>query len=380
MIAIFLLACATHDPHAALRTSLAEVDQAPLADGWAPEATVLLDGSRLARTLTELARQELSHVPETLTPSVPLDVDVQIRPRVTLESLSVAATDACASCLLVSQRLSGDTAVRLENDTGAMERTLAWTAELQAIVALEVAREPSGDRVLRLAATQPDAWTVDLTLGAVPVPIAVTAGRYLQDSLRGALARPLPTVPVARIQRDGPVRVRGLRVSPSGDDLRVDLVFVAPPGGAVAEIAPRGDWTAVVPAATLLSVAQAAAAQLGTVDGVAVEPTALTLADDRFTLGVTGWKGRRRVELEIVGTVRVEHDQVALEADADLAGSSRHDPVLLLVRGRLLAAVGESLAAAVPATVEEGGLAVTIEGLEARDDTLVIWGAAASTP
>jgi hypothetical protein len=377
---LWLLGCP--HPEAPLAARLAQLDvldRAPLEPEWPAQATVVVSDSLVDRLVAEVAQSR--PIPE-IAIRPPLGFEIRARPRLGAPRVGLAASPRGPWCIDVAMGWQGHLGLSL----AGWSADVAWRSDVGATVAILGIPTPDG-LLVSLEPVAREAWTVDVALEGVPAPydriVSHAVERQLEIGVREA--GPLSAaIPLALVPLHGPVRLRGLRAW-AGEDLAIDLAFSTMSAGAVASVPDPGEGFAVVlPAATLLGLAQAALIRQGPTRAYQPEPTVLHLDGGRFELWLRVWKQGRRPrwrEYVLRGTIGFlpagglafhaeDVDEVAREN-----WSTAIDP---LIRGLVLRALESAADVQVPARYVQplGDKAVSFElvRIAAQDDVLTIWG------
>ena len=377
------------DPLAAQRAALIAAEAAELPPDWAPHATLVLGRTTVDTLIRSALNTELAAGAEPLVLGF-LGTQITITQQTEIESLAVGASSGCTSCLTAELELRGSNGLELSNETGSNTSALEWTASVHAVFELSVTETQRGKRVIALRLADADSWTVDLHLGSLPPGWAAFLANAVQAGIQDTVAKPdLPPIPVARLEEDGPVSLKGLRVRTApAEGIALDFAFGIATAGSVDSLPDPGDhWAVVAPSATLLGLMQAAALKQPTGDEkITPEIVALSLADDAFELTMRAWpkKGRAKPqELVVHGTLGLteagEFNIQATSAELVKGPGVLPNLAVLLFKNKIQDEVERSLSMTVPARVDEPGpgsrnIAVEVTGLEARGDTVKLLG------
>jgi hypothetical protein len=349
--ALAWLAC-TCRPDEAIHQALDEArtealaEPEALADGWHPDAVLHLSPSLTDRVLS----RSLAQVQE-IRRRVPLGAGVVVKPRLTVQRVTVDGAGRCPTCLVATASFAGT--VAYEAGILAGEVPLEATATVE--VELEAVREARGFEV---TAAPRSVRRVRLIGLALPQSLVARAEAELRAAVEQALVAGEP-VPVLTLRdRDLPVRLLGVRVAPEGRGVRLELRSAAVrPGRAPLKAAPSvADWTleASLQSAVWLGRREAFAAGPVAFDVVGV-PESLSVDGDAFSLGLRLWRTGDATsgwwrDYRATGRIGVAGGEVALRPDAlvEVAaspGAGRADPLGLAAQGRIRAAMTEALQA-----------------------------------
>ena len=183
---------------------------------------------------------------------------------------------------------------------------------------------------------------------------------------------------------DGLVRMRGLRTRYAGA-LDVDLGFSTLRTGVVKDQPDPGTGFAVVlPADTLLGIAQAAMIRTGPIQGYAPEPTALHVDDGKFELWMKIWKVAPREkwrEYVVRGAFGLENGVLSVQADdaVETGKEKWGSPLSPIIQAVVVDTLKKTLAVQAPGQYvhplgDVGDLKVTLTRVKADDDVLIAWG------
>ncbi|GEM_PF-4470462 len=310
-------------------------------------------------------------------PMIGLGVSLEARPELTVAR--VAPSAACGSCLEVNASFRVDSVAVLSNETGTMERATAWTASAVGLLELGVLEEEGGDTLLVARPRELDDWklSVEVEQEGAGTPLDLPLAKAVKTLVGERELRPFP---LARLQRDAAVQVRGVRVRGVEGGVVVDQSYAVPRAGVGEAVTAQG-WTVSVPAETLLGLAEAAVVSRGySAEGVAI-PRALKLHDGGFVLDVELWRagGRRPVEAQLSGPIELVDGQLRLSAEVDL-----QDPLSSLVGGRLVAEIERAAQLSAPAELARGvgslEVAARVTSVVADDDVLILEGTLGASP
>lgn len=377
------------DPLAADRKRLLVLEDEPLPEGWASEATVFVGEGLLASQLQAALDDASAEVARHPGFDTPLGV-ATVRPAARVSEVKVAPSSLCEACVEVTVAVDGMLQGSIAGPLGAMARELPFTASATSTLELAFVDVEEKRRVL-LRPVRNGQWAAAAEVMGLPPALNVALSDILRAQVEQLITSGLvPELPLLDVPREGPVRVRGVRARtvPLTDGehvVAVDLAFVALERGRVQAPLPAGDgFVVVIPFETLRGLARAAALRMAPRDGHVAEPLSVTIDGDRFTVDVRVWKIAPepvardfRAEGRIViedGVLKVASERVTPLGDAPLL-----DPLELLVRAAIGAGLEDGLQAIVPARQEEDlflgrKLAVEVTSVEGAAGALLVRG------
>jgi hypothetical protein len=369
-----LLACHRPplDPLAAQRVALSELLAEQPAPGWSPHATVSLSSELLNRALAVDISSGINQQMEPSERDV-LGMKVLIRPSSQVERFVVSSTDTCESCLEVSLTLVGKHDLDLTASSGTTTLSQGWTAEVRSIIHVAVRVNKRGKKVLTASLAAAEDWRVTLSLANLPDSWNMLLGTLLHNEVQRLVGRPdIPAIPVLKLEEDGPVPLRDLRVRTLGDGaVALDLnLGILASGGAVVTEGPATGWGVDMASDTVLGLMQAAALVAPIEeDPMAIFPMAVAVDAGQFELelrALSTKKEGRFKEFSITGELGVDDGVIRIEAtNAVLSGTSTKNPdiLTLLLKKKILQMVADALTLTVPAVHTEalGENAVTVE-------------------
>lgn len=363
-----------------VRVELLRLDGEPLPDGWAPQATVVVSETLLEELIARYAKAQ-GPLPDVVASAY--GVDVTATPVVKPPKIDLSPSDACPTCIRVDTAWEGAITLSFGLAIGTVGADIAWRSGVGATVTVEGAPKESGFQ-LQLLPFEPETWSTDLDVAGLPAPHDLALERTLASRVQGVIHEQLsePMV-LADVPQGGEVRLRGLRTKVD-KGLAVDLGFSTVQAGEVPVVPdPREGFAVVLPAKTLLGVAQAAVVRHGAVEGYLAEPTAFHVDGDRFSLELKIWKQARREKWRnflVDGQLKLERGQLSFVPDrvVQLDKQKWSSPMDPIVKKVALDALEKACAVSVPAkyvqTLGSEELVVELIAMEAKGDVLTLWG------
>lgn len=381
LLALALVGCAKSVvPEFEARRAAVLSPQTVIPRDWSPDAILTIDRAMLS----DIVRQAL-HSAGTFEKRIALGgANTFVRPALTIDRLDLAASPTCGACLRVDTDLSGDISWQIARASGSSD--LGGAMVFDAV--LDVER--SGDDFV-VTLTPRDVISADLQIGGRVIrQVRTFAEGSLQHWSREQIFEQAPPIRVTRFDA-GDLPLRAARVLPHGAGLRVDLLTRAAIIETVAlnSTTPSEGWSLVLSQQALLHVARVQAFEHGAVaHDVVAEPTALTLNDEGFELGLRLWRPVGRGwwrDLNITGTHALTTQGfrfTATEATevARSNGARLIDPLAALAEGRILTAVERAITTSLPGG-HEGQIAgapvnLDIETMQASGGTVRLGGSA----
>jgi hypothetical protein len=263
--------------------------------------------------------------------------------------------------------------IDLTNSTGTTTLSQGWSAEVRSVIHVGIEVNQRGKKVLMASLAEADDWAVTLRLANLPDTWNMVLGTLLHNEVQRLVGRPdIPAVPVLKLQDDGPVALRDLRVRTLGDGaVALDLNFaIGRWGETQVEAGPPEGWTVDVAADTLLGLMEAAALNAPEGDEpMAILPMGLELEENEFQLDIRALSKKREgqyKDFSVRGQLSLSGDgAITIEArEAVLSGTSTKNPDLLtlLLKKKILQTVAEALTMTAPAVYTEdlGNRRVTV--------------------
>ncbi len=373
------------DPFESYGKALNEVRQAALPEDWRPEAVLVLGDAMLQTAFSRAADMTLAELPDKLEVSF-MAATIRLFPRIHRTRSRIEATGACASCLVATIGVRGDTVLEISNPTGRMTRTLPWTGTLQAVYHLHTVQEVRGDVSIVAAPAEEDQWEVDLKFEKLDPAYATPLLDPVRDHLRRLVSSGKRfSIQLARIEDDSMLALRALRVRPVPGGIALDQAFMVVDPDHVEEALPDpGDgWAAWVPAGTLLALVKAAVYQAPPPEDGRLEPVALSLEDGRFVLDLNIHPNRwphKPILLRATGAIGINANNTLglVSLDARPVKERFANPLKVLLRARIKDQIDNALAASIPVSAERdmgpGSARVIITEVTCDDDRMVIRG------
>jgi hypothetical protein len=368
MLVLVLLGCGSVFRDYEVARDLALADPGPAPASWAPDAAVLLSAP-LVKDVVAAAAENAGTLKTSLDAGF-----VTLEPSLTVSRLDVAE-GACVRCLSLKVRLDGTLGWNAGFLAGESPLAVEGTIEAEPIVE----RTDAGWEV---RVSPRDVSDLSVELGAVKG--GVDPSSALRTWAGAAIVAYLPAFPLAEIGGTD-LPLRGVRVIPMGEAVRIDLLTASPVPAAVPTdtAIPAEGFLVELAVPSLLAVARADAFRQGpAVHGVVPEPTALHIGPDGFVLGLRLWHptaGAWWRDYVVHGEVRLRDGRLELaptsvEEAGHSHGAALADPLVALVEGALLKAIDGAIETTVPATATERiqgvRTRVTLEQIDAWDGVL----------
>lgn len=353
MILALILGCAgtLPDPLAQQRAALASLP-AP-AQGWAPQATLLVERAPLEHALQDTLNDLLARGLAPASTST-FGLTASLSPEAQVSEVHLAALSGCADCLQLSVGLTGRAVFALSNSTGSRSSELGFHGGLSGVLELSW----DGERVLARP-TGLDRWSATIAWDDLPAGFNQSASALFSETLRRQLLlTDLPPLPVVRLRGETPVPVTGVRVRPADGGIAVDFAFAVPTWGVATD--PQGPvqgWVLTVPEQTALGMARAIALGRPYDPNARATPefTSLHLDGSTFDLGIRAWptRGRNRPrDLRVTGSLGLdEHGDLTLHAERGAWLHRSGDPpdlAVLLFGGGLMDGLVAAMSGSLP--------------------------------
>lgn len=355
-LALFMLALLTGCPSGVLEEyeqakGAALTDPGPAPAHWNPDAVVSISDQLLDELLAEALRED-GALSEAVPIKGPLGVRGTVTPDLTVDSLQLAPSKGCASCVAVDAALSGDVSWTL----GPARGTFPLTATIGLDTEIDAVRNEEGTWEIR--AIPQDVRQADVDFGGGGAKVSGLAEGPVKEWLREALDERKQALVVARIDGEE-LPLRALRVKPHEAGVRIEMLTTAPelqtakPSSAM----PEEGWRLEIAPGSLLAIAKRASFEAGPVShDVVIEPTHISLNSDGFDMDMRLWrikgKGWWR-DYHTEGALAVDGRRIALtpetvEERGKSAGAVLVDPLAALGHGVILKAIEDSLETSVP--------------------------------
>ncbi len=383
-----LLACPgrPRDPLADDRARLAELERSPPTPGWPAEASALISEAALARQLEQGFANALAERGGSFRINTPLGFDLEVQPLLKVTEVALADSPSCATCVQATLSIGGEVRTGVVAGEATAGRSFAVEASSRGELEVRLQRREQGGAVVTARPVAPESWQISVALADLPMAWNLGLSQLLEDQLIGYLQqRPPEDLQLLQLEDESSVRIRDLRLrGRGGGQFAIEFSFQVLAAGQVApEAQGDADLTVLVPAATLLGIARAAALRSPPVDGHAVEPIRLELAEDRFSLWLRLWTVASRPSARdflVEGRFELDPEagvQLRAERSRELGpAGSRLDPLGLLTRTAILAKLEHSLSAMLPAKVQRPVLGqvaeLSVQRVRAEQGVLVI--------
>ncbi|HHO49601.1 MAG TPA: hypothetical protein ENK18_01730 [Deltaproteobacteria bacterium] len=330
----------------------ATAEPTPPGEGWQPDAILTLSPGLVDQLVSQGLRQR-----GTLKGILDLGGGITLSPELKIETVELAAARACETCVRTSVHLAGP----VRYVAGILGRG-SVPLEVDAVVIVEITtpRDASG---WVLAARPRAVRKVELDLKNLPKAVTKLAEDQVRSWAEASLVDAEPT-PITTLSSDQ-LPLLELRLASVGAGIQVDLLTQAIEPGTLS--GPRArpamiaeDWQLEIASTSLLSLARRQAFLAGAQSSLQLvpEPTALSLEDDTFTLGVRLWRlsppGWWR-DVQVIGELSIEQGVAQMAAtSAEVVGASEGaawaDPLAALTQAALISTVADTLKHSMPAS------------------------------
>jgi hypothetical protein len=379
MLLLLVLACAGNIPE------LYEAERAralapPEAAGqpWTPELRLRLSDAALGRAAEEVVAAGVLSLDKAYGVDNALGIPLKARPSAKVTDLSVSVGEDCGGCLVLDAKLEGTA----RWTAGPAKGAVPFTARLGGEMVFQTEPQGSGWRVTGRV----------VKLGRVKVKAGAVKAIDLAPVVRGWLEEALDEAPPLQLGRIGgdalPLRALRVRSADGAVELQAlgDVSGGRPVPAASTPLA--GDWDLRMHPDTALALMRRTAFEAGPGEmDVAIDPRAISVDGDRFTLGLrlwrlkgAGWWRDYTVDGRLFaknGKLRFKGEQAA-EGDKS-RGAGLADPIALLAERRILEAVGEGVNQSLPAkrelAVKGVGLSAVADEARGEGGALVVSGA-----
>ncbi len=355
----------------------------PALKGWLPEVRFRFSEPALARAAGEMVAAGALSVDQPLEVPNPLGVPLRARPLATVTALDVSLEQGCAACAALDLTLDGGA----RWTAGPAKGQLPFTARVAGTLQFGVEEAADGWRVTGRIV---EVGRIRVQAGDV---MALDLSPFLGEWV-GAALKDTPPLRLGTIGGDK-LPFRKLRIA--GDGGALELQGLTDVAGAkpvpAARQAPSDDWELRMHPDTALALMRRTAFQAGPGEmDVAIDPRALAVEGDRFTLGLRIWRLQGRGwwrDYTVTGGVGVKNGKIRLKGEeAAEAGKSPGagwaDPLALLVEKRILESVTDGVDQSVPARRKVAMDAVTLDAkagsARGEDGDLVVTGALTVRP
>lgn len=345
-------------------------DPGPAPQDWEPDAVVTL-----SERLVDEALEDLLDVHGKMESAIDVG-PLKATPKLKVTGVELSRA-RCADCLGIKAELGGH--LKVSTPLGAVKAPVSAMLDFDAVFGLDAAEDTW---TLTIAPKKVRQVDVDVA-GADFSPLTQPLTSWVSDAL--AQAGPLPVADLG----SSALPIRGMKVSPAGRDLRLQLLTATPDPVAVREPdGPPGEgWRLDLATDTLLDLARKATFQAEPLPhSIVPEPTSLIVTDDTFVLGLRLWHVKGRGwwrDYDVHGHLKVQGNDIELTPQnvddvARSRGAAWADPLAALAQGAILKALERALETSVPAVHRDKGekvrLVVTIEAIEGREAVVVAHG------
>ncbi len=351
-----------HSQYEAAREA-ALADPGPAPPEWQPDAMLHLSPPLVDAVLTAVL-EEHGRIDEEVRLRIPIGA-ATLQPDLEVDRLSLGSSRRCASCLAVDTRLSGQLGWRVAGSDGTLPLTI--DAEFD----VELAAASDGDEWAVTLRPQ-DVRRLDVRSRRSSAVLQPLLDGAFQEWVRERLLQGIEPIPVARVGAEG-LPLRAVSLAPAEEGIAVSMLTTSPeptplPRRRAAQVS--SGWRLDIAQDALLALARRAAFEHGPVArGVVVDPTALEITPERFTLGMRLWRPEGRGwwrDYTIVGEVAMRPDRIELkatdvQAEGQSPGAAVADPLAALAEGHILRALEDAIAASLPSAQRQTGHGFTTE-------------------
>ena len=360
--------------------SEALTDPGPAPADWEPDAVLGLSWPLATTLLSAEVEQHMAGKATGVEVDLPLGMKASLTPELSYKDAELTASSACDSCVDLKARFKG----RLAWSVGYFDGHVPLS--MRAELCLEL-QSSTGET------TQVEAALREATIRLPDIPeikrVDIDLDNPLAEWALGRMKTDFPRIPVAELKSEK-TDTRALRVKTSADYLQIEILTSSPIREQPPASAEAGhDWVLSVSQTALLGLARRAAFEEGELAyEVYADPQGLEVEGDRFTLQLRLWRlkgsGWWR-DYQVSGALAVEGERLHLDpqdvAEADHSrGAALVDPLAVLAKGAIIAAIEDGLTVARPATMREsvGGSRVTLSAEQAQgsEGSLHLMGAA----
>jgi hypothetical protein len=353
-------------------TALAIAESAPQA--WHADLSASIAASTFQDVVGATVAAALQAPAAPIRQELALGVAAELRPHLKLRKLAIGPSTACQGCLAFDADVGGKASSRV----GPIEKDWPVDLGIAGVIAVEV----KGGRKVEGRLFRVDKVELRMReLGGLSTRPNEGLGAWIQDALRDRM----PVVPVADLG-DKALPTRGLRVRTPPGAVVVEALTDVPGARPAAPVAlPESGVRLLLSETALGGLARRAAFEKGPVAmDVAIDPRALDVEGDRFTLQLRLWRLAGRGwwrDYRVDGAIRVDDGKIRLKPSsvvetAQSPGAGLADPLALLFEGKILDAVADGIAQSVPGQkgADVGGARVRadITRVVGQDDTLVV--------
>lgn len=353
-------------------------DPGPASGAWRPDAVLVISGAEAE----ELAGAVIAARSGEPWQRAILGIPTTVTPELALESLTSSPSKTCPECFAVDAKLAGRVRYEVFGLGGGTPVSVHAKFDLRFTVTRD-------GPTFVLAAEPGEVRRVDVTVGQRQARMGDSLDRAIEDWARAEVLGSGPTE-IGRLGGEG-VPLRAARVSAHGDDIRVEMLTTAVGGRTVTAIDDDVDRgvRAWVDLEAVRALASAASFRAGPqTHDIVVEPTALTVAADRFDLGLRLWKASGRGwwrDYAVSGTVSVagRAKLLSLTPDAVVEGAKSPraglaDPLAALGEGLIVSTIEDAVQTTLPVRQKQtvGGLDAKfiVTGVRGADGALVVDG------
>lgn len=350
MLLLLVLACAGNigEMYEAEKAAALAAPPTP-GERWSPELRLRIAEDALGRAAREVVAAGALRVERAYGVDNPLNIPLKARPSARVTRLDVSMGEDCSGCLLLDARLEGKT----RWTAGPAEGAVPFRIRLAGQMRFSTQAQGQG-------------WQVTgriVEVGRIKVQAGSVRAIDLAPVVRGWATEALEKAPPIQLGHlgGGAMPLRAIRIGESEGALEIQALGDTAGGRPVsaASAPPSTDWDLRMHPDTALALIRRMAFEAGPQElDVAIDPRALAVDGDRFTLALRLWRlkgaGWWR-DYTVDGRLGVQRGSLRMTGkDAQEGEKSRGaglaDPIALLAEGRILDAVGDGVDQSLPAT------------------------------
>ena len=366
MLLLLVLACAGNIGEMYEAEKAAALAAPPAPGGrWNPELRLRISEETLGRAAREMVAAGALQIDKTYGVDNPLNIPLKARPSARVTRLDVSMGEDCGGCLLLDARLEGRTRWTAGPAEGAVPFDIRVAGQMRFSTQAQGQGWQLTGRIVEIGRVKVRAGS------ARAVDLAPVVRRWATEALKEA-----PPLQLGHLG-GAAMPLRAIRIGETAGALEIEALGDVAGGRPVppASAPPSSDWDLRIHPDTALALMRRMAFEAGPQElDVAIDPRALAVDGDRFTLALRLWRlkgagwwrdytvegrmGVQRGALRMVGRDAREGEKSR--------GAGLADPVALLAEGRILDAVGDGVDQSLPAaqTIDVKGVR-----LAARLDT-----------
>lgn len=339
--------------------SEALADPGPVPARWQPDLVLHLSGP----VIQDVARETIATngaLDQRIEQQV-LGVPVSLTPDLAVQKVKVMPSAACPSCLAIDTTVAGTARWAAFGERGDID------LRVHAVVDVQIEAKGAGG-LFTVTVAPRDVGKLDVNVSGAQARIGDALEKLASDELRRQLIAKFQPVDLGTFgQTDAPLRaVRAVGVE--GGGVQIEMLSASPsPGVLSVRDRPLAQGFALyADPGTVLDIARAEAfRQPPLTHDVVVEPTALTVGDGTFDLGIRLWRPVGRGwwrDYTVSGGLSVKKNHLHLDASSVVEGAKSPgaeivDPLVTLGEGVILSSISDAVHANLPSrtrTVSNG--------------------------